>query len=48
MTAFAAALLALAAFAAPAYAKLFLVLFCILVLGAAVAVLLGARKFRIA
>jgi hypothetical protein len=48
MTAFAAALLALGAFAAPSYAELFLVLFCILVLGAAVAISLGARKFRLA
>ena len=46
--AFATAMLALAAFAAPSYAELFLLLFCILVLGAAVAMSLGARKFRLA
>jgi hypothetical protein len=44
--AFATALLALAAFAAPAFAELFLALFCILVLGTAVAITLGARRFR--
>lgn len=46
--AFATALLALAAFVAPSYAELFLVLFCITVLGAAVAILLEAHKFRVA
>lgn len=46
--AFATALLALAVFVAPSYAELLLVLFCILVVGAAVAISLGARKFRAA
>ena len=44
--AIAAALLALAAFSAPSYAELFLALFCILMLATAVAIILGARKFR--
>lgn len=44
--AFATALLALAAFATPAYAELFLALFCLVVLGTAVTITLGARKFR--
>lgn len=48
VAAFATALLALAAFAAPSYSELFLVLFCIVVLGAAVAISVGARKFRLA
>lgn len=44
--AFAMVLLALAAFAAPFYAELFLALFFILVVGTALAITLGARKFR--
>lgn len=44
--AFATAMLSLAAFVAPSYAELFLLLFCILVVGAAVAISMGARKFR--
>lgn len=46
VAALASALLGLAAFAAPYYAELFLVLFCILVVGAAGAISLGARRFR--
>ena len=46
VAAFATALLALAAFAAPSYAELFLVLFCVVVFGTAVAITLSARKFR--
>ncbi len=46
VAAFATALLALAAFAVPSYAELLLAMFCIVVVSMAVAITLGARKFR--